>query len=246
VPLDPIVASFRDKLILKLIRQDNAGPASARNTGAAHASGDFLAFIDDDCQPDPQWLQTLADHLAQSSDCLMGGQTINDLTDNLYSEASQLLVSYIYHYYNAEPHCARFFASNNIALAKEQFYKIGGFNITFPLAAAEDREFCERWLYAGYRMMYVPKATVYHSHYLTLKKFWWQHFNYGRGAFRFHQIHAQRGLDVIQIEPIFFYLKLLVYPFIIRSNRFKLLHCLLLFFSQIANAAGFFWQRWFG
>jgi GT2 family glycosyltransferase len=52
-----------------------------------------------------------------------------------------------------------------------------------PYAAGEDREFCDRWLRHGYRMAYVPKATVYHAHELTFCTFWRQHFGYGRGAF---------------------------------------------------------------
>src|SRR5215813_1646861 len=39
-----------------LLTQAHAGPAAARNTGAARARGDFLAFTDDDCRPDPGWL----------------------------------------------------------------------------------------------------------------------------------------------------------------------------------------------
>ncbi len=40
---EPVVASFRDRLNLTLLTQPNSGPASARNTGAAHAKGEFLA-----------------------------------------------------------------------------------------------------------------------------------------------------------------------------------------------------------
>lgn len=40
------------------IRQDNAGPAAARNTGLAHATAPFIAFIDDDDIWMPRRLQT--------------------------------------------------------------------------------------------------------------------------------------------------------------------------------------------
>ena len=47
-PLDPVVAPFRTQVSLTLIRQRNAGPSAARNAGAERASGEYLAFTDDD------------------------------------------------------------------------------------------------------------------------------------------------------------------------------------------------------
>ena len=48
---------FRAKLPLVFLRQQNAGPASARNTGAQHAKGRYIAFTDDDCVPARDWLR---------------------------------------------------------------------------------------------------------------------------------------------------------------------------------------------
>jgi uncharacterized SAM-binding protein YcdF (DUF218 family) len=56
-------------------------------------------------------------------------------------------------------------------------------NILYLSGAGEDREFCDRWLYHGYKMQYVPDAIILHSHYLTWSSFCKQHLNYGRGAF---------------------------------------------------------------
>ncbi|HEX7808304.1 MAG TPA: glycosyltransferase family A protein, partial [Thermoanaerobaculia bacterium] len=40
------------------IRQENAGPAAARNTGLAHATAQFIAFVDDDDVWMPRRLDT--------------------------------------------------------------------------------------------------------------------------------------------------------------------------------------------
>ena len=55
-PLAEVVAPFHPLFRLTLVTQDNAGPAAARNTGAALAQGEFLAFTDDDCLPSGRWL----------------------------------------------------------------------------------------------------------------------------------------------------------------------------------------------
>jgi GT2 family glycosyltransferase len=240
-PLESVLLPFKEELNLQLIRQANAGPAAARNTGAASARGKFLVFTDDDCTLAPNWLTTLEAHFTTASDRIIGGKTINALPDNPYSSASQLIIDAVYAHYNAIPENARFFASNNLALSAESFRALGGFNPSF--LASEDRELCDRWLARGYKMLYVPEAQIYHAHNLTLRSFWHQHFNYGRGAFRFHQLRSQRETNQAKVEPGFYY-KLLAYPFVqTTSKQPKLLLVALFAISQIASTMGIFWER---
>lgn len=241
--LESVVERFKNQVEITLIKQVNQGPATARNTGAKQAKGEFLAFTDDDCKPAADWLNKIAACFTNTPDCLIGGKTINILPENPFSTASQELINYLYSYYNTDSHEAAFFASNNIAISTERFHKIGGFDTTFPLAAAEDREFCDRWLQYGNKMIYVPEANVYHAHKLTLSSYWRQHFHYGRGAFCFHQIRAQRAHKEIKVEPISFYFNLLKYPLSQNISQPKLLLSALLFISQVAGVAGFFWER---
>ncbi|ELR97378.1 glycosyltransferase family 2 protein [Gloeocapsa sp. PCC 73106] len=241
--LQPIVNKFIDTLNLRLIKQSNSGPAKARNTGAQAARGEFLVFTDDDCQPHPNWLKAFASGFETAPNSILGGHTLNKLSDNIYSEASQLLIDYLYQYYNSLGQKPLFFASNNIALPKAVFEQMGRFNTNFPLAAAEDREFCDRALQGGYVLNYVPEAEIDHAHYLTLPKFWRQHFNYGRGAYVFHQIKAKRQQEKIKVEPISFYLNLLGYPLVRKSLTQGTLIAALFWLSQVANAAGFFKQK---
>ncbi|MEO0533207.1 MAG: glycosyltransferase [Cyanobacteria bacterium P01_A01_bin.123] len=244
IALDAIAVRFETHLSISLIRQNNAGPASARNTGAAAAQGHYLVFTDDDCQPDFGWLKELAAAVAEVPDALIGGHTVNALPDNLCSTASQLLIDYIYDYYNYAKGEATFFASNNFAMPRLLYQQLGGFDTTFPLAAGEDREFCDRWRYKGFSMHYAAAMQVHHAHNLSLASFWRQHFNYGRGAFYFHKIRSQRQSQPIKVEPLTFYSKLLIYPFSQlegwRSWNLSGLFCL----SQVANVAGFFWERY--
>ncbi|MUG93847.1 glycosyltransferase [Scytonema sp. UIC 10036] len=242
-PLESVVAPFYKELNFTLLKQTNAGPASARNTGSARAQGKFLVFTDDDCVPAPDWLTTLATRFTTAPDIMVGGKTLNALPNNLYSTASQLLIDYLYTYYNTDSGQPKFFTSNNLALPTDHFHALGGFDTTFPLAAGEDREFCDRWLYQGYKMIYAPEVQVHHAHNLTLPKFWRQHFNYGRGAFCFHTRRSQRTDKRIKVEPLPFYLNLLTYSLSHNSKQLRILVTVLFLLSQVANVAGFFWER---
>jgi GT2 family glycosyltransferase len=240
---EPVVAAFRERLNVALVSQPHAGPARARNTGATHARGDFLAFTDDDCAPDAEWLPQLAARFAATPGHMIGGQTVNALSQNRCSTASQLLVHYLYEYYNADATRPFFFTSNNMALPRLAFLAIGGFDSTLTSAAGEDRELCDRWQHLGYRLTYAPEAVVYHRHHLTLRQFWRQHFQYGQAALYFRQKRVQRGSGRIAIEPWSFYLNLLRYPFTQeRTLRAASLSALLLL-SQFANALGFAWGQ---
>ena len=262
--MDEVVAPFRSQLSVTLIRQENAGPATARNVGAKRAKGTLLAFTDDDCMPSPHWLSGFLARLLQTPDAMVGGRSLNALPDNSYSTASQALIDYLYSYYSgsgngsshgqssssnrAESPAADgepmvFFASNNIAMSRENYLRVGGFDVSFPLAAAEDRELCDRWQQAGLPMVYAPEVTIRHAHHLSLKSFWRQHFGYGRGAFCFHQVRSQRNDQPIRVEPMKFYTDLLTYPLSRQDVKSPLFVSALFFLSQVATTAGFFWER---
>lgn len=241
-PLDSVVKPLQEEIKIKLLRQANAGPAAARNRGAAEAQGEFLAFTDDDCQPTADWLTKFAASFADAPQAMLGGKTINALANNPFSTASQKLIDYLYEYYNPAKGKDAFFASNNIAMPTANFKALNGFDVSFPLAAAEDRDFCDRWNRA-YPMVYVPEAQIAHYHKLDLASFWRQHFGYGRGAFCFHQIRSQRAAKEIEVEPLSFYFDLLSYPFEDTSEQPKILISVLFFLSQVANVAGFFWEK---
>lgn len=238
VPLAPAVAGARERLDVRVVRQANTGPAGARNAGAAAAGGDALAFTDDDCAPGPGWLRALDAALDADPGALLGGRIDNALTGNPFSEASQLLVGHLYDA-GRDRSGSRFFASANVALDRGAFLEAGGFDTSFPLAAGEDREFCDRWAALGRPLRYVPDAVVAHRHALTLRTYLRQHANYGRGAYRFRIARARREAEPVRLEPPRFYLDLLASPFDGRPARRAALLTGLLALSQVANAAGF-------
>jgi GT2 family glycosyltransferase len=238
-----VMTEARRSLNVCLIEASHAGPAAARNLGAAHSRGRWLAFTDDDCRPAPDWLAAFGARVEAAPDAVLGGCTENALVDNPYATASHDLLHYLYTYFNPDPSRAHLFASNNLCVPRAGFLEVGGFDAAAfrDLAGGEDREFCERWVEMGRRMEYVPEAVVRHAHPLDLRRFWHQHFAYGRGAYRLRVARARRGAGSVKIEPPRFYLGLLLAGK--RSSPSQTLRLVsLLGLSQVANAAGFFYE----
>src|SRR5713101_4563476 len=242
-PLETVVAPFCDQLVVTLLRQANAGPATARNTGVARARGQFLAFTDDDCSPAPNWLPTLAARFAVTPTDAIVGQTLNALPDNPYATASQLLISFLFTYHNADPDQARFCTTSNLALPADAFRALNGFDPTFLVPGGEDYQFCTRWLSRGYRLRYAPEAVVYHTHLLNLRSFWQQHFHYGRGAFHLRRTSVAQKEERRRRQPFVFSRRLFHYVFTQTRGRQTSLVMALLVMAQVANRAGFFWER---
>ena len=181
-----------DRLALRVIRQENAGPAAARNRGVREARGEFVAFTDDDCRPEPGWLGTLVDAVRQRPGALVGGTTFNGLTDELFASTSQLIVDLVYEHFNAVPDHAYFLASNNIICTRERFLSVGGFDESYPRAGGEDRDLCDRWRMLDWPIVWQQAARVEHRHSQSLRTFLDLHFRYGRGAHRYQSIRRQR------------------------------------------------------
>jgi GT2 family glycosyltransferase len=227
--LEPVRARFPG-LNLRFVTQVHAGPAAARNRGAACAQGRYLAFLDDDCVPDCDWLVELLAMLRRFPDHLIGGRIENFALDNRFSRASQHITDCLHSHFNCDStQQPQFFQSTNIAMSATLFRAVGGFHLAFPSAGGEDREFCHRWLRLGFGLAYAPAAIVHHNHRLTLGSYWRQHFAYGQGACIFRRVVRQRG-DAVPFERLAFYRRLLAWP---GGDAF------LIAISQLAVAGGY-------
>ncbi|MDX1395611.1 MAG: glycosyltransferase [Gemmatimonadota bacterium] len=238
-PARPVLDRFVKSHGFEIVEQENLGPAAARNAGAALATHGWVAFTDDDCRPDPMWLARLAAAAREHPTAMLGGPIRNALSDNLCAEASQQLVSYLYEYFADADGAGRFLTSNNLAVPVDGFRELGGFSEAFPLAAAEDRDFCHRWARSGRSIVYVPGARVDHGHALRLSSYWRQHVGYGRGAHRYHSRRAQRGEGNLRVEPVRFYTGMLRYPFRTGVRKPAAVSTLIAL-AQVANALGYF------
>lgn len=240
-PQRQVVEPFTGDLHIRVIEQANAGPAAARNAGALAARGRHLAFTDDDCRPDAQWLSALATALEQHPRSAVGGAIVNRL-DNPFSTASQYLVDFLYEYFGTHHTEGRFFLTSNCAVPAELFRELGGFDLTFPFAAAEDRDLCERWQQRGLALDYAGKAVVSHAHRLSFWLFCRQHFTYGRGAWFLRRARQRRGGEPLRVWPLTFYIKLVLFPFSKEGWPRAVVLSMLAALSQVAYVTGYLRQ----
>lgn len=182
VELGDIVDRHRGPLRILLNRRAHAGPAAARNAGAEAARGEVLAFTDDDCLPEADWLATITAAVERSAESMVGGRTVNALVSNRCSEASQSVITHMYEDGLRRTGELPFVTSNNLALDHELFDTLGGFDASFPEAAAEDRDLSARCTASGGSLVYEPAALVRHAHPLDARSLLRQYVAYGRGA----------------------------------------------------------------
>jgi len=166
---------------LRYIRQENRGPAAARNKGVQVAHGEIVAFTDDDCLPDTNWLKHLVESYKSynnSSPVAVGGHIEN------VSEGHWL---YPFYAVQCNRHQAnqsekpRYLDTANASFDRHTFLKLGGFDESFPFPSGEDVDLGFRFLAADYELNINPYAVVQHKGDPSLKGMVKQSFNRGRG-----------------------------------------------------------------
>ena len=179
----------------RYIREPRPGLNVARNRGVSEATGEIVAFTDDDVIVEPEWLDALLANFGDSRVMCATGLT---LPLELETEAQELF----------EDHCSfsrgfrrRTFdgqcdnplavgpvgAGANMAIRRDVLTRIGGFDECLdagtPTRSGGDHEMFVRILSAGYRIVYDPRALSWHRHRRTRADVFHTVFGYGVGVY---------------------------------------------------------------
>lgn len=163
---------------VRLISSENRGLSSARNTGLQAATGEIVAYIDDDAYPDLHWLKYLATTFLNTSFVGVGGSNIlppesgliEDCIDNAPGNPNHVLISDL----EAEhiPGC-------NMAFRKCALEAVGGFDPVYRVAG-DDVDICWRLQQRGWKIGFNGAALVWHHRRNSIKAYWKQQRGYGK------------------------------------------------------------------
>ncbi|MBP7162766.1 MAG: glycosyltransferase family 2 protein [Candidatus Omnitrophica bacterium] len=176
------------------VRQNNAGPAQARNKGAALAAGDVICFTDADCIPHPNWVRSLLRHFSDPAvGAVMGSYGIA----NPQSWLARAVYQEIMFRHRRMPVYPKVFGSYNVAIRKTVFDNVGGFNGEYPHASGEDNDLSYRILSCGYKIFFAKDALVDHHHPEMVKKYLREQYRHGFWRFKMYRAYAKmmRGDD---------------------------------------------------
>ena len=135
-------------------RETGLGPAAARNTGWREASGDWVAFLDDDVVVAPDWKARLCADLA-------------DLPDDVGASQARIVVPLPgdRRPTDAERGTAGLATADwitaDMAYRREALARAGGFDERFPRAYREDAELALRVQDLGYRIVRGTRVTTH-------------------------------------------------------------------------------------
>jgi GT2 family glycosyltransferase len=179
---------------LQFLQAQHRGPAAARNLGARQARGEYLAFTDDDCRPEADWLDQFERAFHGGPWDGLAGRAINAHPTSPGARAQQYLIDFMQAYSRFPNGDVYLACSNNVAYRRSVFEALGGFDESFPWAAAEDRELGHRLLARGFRQTYCGHARVVHNHPMSAMDYARLQFRYGQGDEHFRRALVRLGL----------------------------------------------------
>ncbi|EGD60006.1 glycosyl transferase family 2 [Novosphingobium nitrogenifigens DSM 19370] len=180
---------------VRYIVEPRPGLDYARNTGIAAATGEIVAFTDDDAMADPLWLRMLLTNFEDPLVMAACGLTMALELETDAQVAFQRVGGFgrgfkriVHDGITTDPYDSwRAGAGVSIAIRRSTVALIGPFDNALGAGtramAGDETDFFRRLLKAGYRIAYDPRALNWHRHRRTMAELEKQMFGYECGSF---------------------------------------------------------------
>lgn len=230
------IAPFADKFRLQYFYKENSGPGPSRNYGVEHASGDYVIVLDSDVILPDTYLSTVRRHLADGQiDAFGGPDSAHTSFSTLQKAINYSMTSFLTTggirggMKNVNKFHPRSF---NMGVRAEVWRKLGGFS---QMRYGEDIDFSIRLKEAGYKVVLLSDAWVWHKRRNTLKSFFHQVFHFGQARISLYHRHPET-LKLVHLFPAAFVagsvLLLLAAPFTYALSLAPLVLLALLLFAD--------------
>jgi glycosyltransferase involved in cell wall biosynthesis len=174
----------------RYLRQPNRGLSAARNAGIGAAQGEIVAFTDDDCRVDENWLFHLVGDLQRGDFDGIGGHNFLPPEDSCVAAAVMASPGGPAHVMLTDRE-AEHVPGCNMAFLKSALDQIGGFDPVFR-QAGDDVDLCWRLLDAGYKLGFSHAGFVWHYRRSTVKAYLRQQAGYGEAEALLLEKHPER------------------------------------------------------
>ncbi len=171
-------ASIAAEYGVRVIRTENRGLSAARNTGWQAATGEIVAYLDDDARPDPQWLRYLAWAFRTTRHVGIGGPNIAPPGDGWIAECVANSPGGPMHVLVSDTE-AEHIPGCNMAFRRTALAAIGGFDARFR-TAGDDVDLCWRLQDQVGTLGFHAGAMVWHHRRNSVRTYWRQQLGYGR------------------------------------------------------------------
>jgi len=171
-------SAIASKHNVRLIHTENRGLSVARNLGLKAATGEIIAYIDDDAYPDPHWLTYLAAAFLHTEHAGVGGPNIAVPGDGAIADCVANAPGGPIHVLLSDD-VAEHIPGCNMAFRREKLLAIGGFDPLFRVAG-DDVDICWRLQERGWTIGFAPSAVVWHHRRNSIKRYLKQQFGYAK------------------------------------------------------------------
>jgi GT2 family glycosyltransferase len=186
-------SAIAGKYKVRLIRTANDGLSCARNVGMQAASGEIVAYIDDDAYPDPHWLTYLAAAFARQDYAGVGGPNLTPPGDGAIADCVAHAPGGPVHVLLSDE-IAEHIPGVNMAYRRDRLLAVNGFDPRFRVAG-DDVDICWRLQERGWTLGFAPAAVVWHHRRKSLRAYFRQQRGYAKAEALLQQKWPSRYND---------------------------------------------------